>query len=58
MVVETYAWQGSQNAFFEAKNLRERLEAAARYLDVWFLLVFELIFIADAEPESLRGLLR
>jgi hypothetical protein len=49
MVVETHTLPDPQNACVEANALRERLKAAARHLDVWLLLVFELVFLADAE---------
>jgi len=43
MVVGTHTLPDPQNACAEAKVLRERLKVAARHLDVWLLLVFELV---------------
>ncbi len=43
MVVGTHTLPDPQNACAEAKTLRERLKVAARHLDVWLLLVFELV---------------
>jgi hypothetical protein len=47
MVVGTRTLPDLQNACAEAKVLRERLKVAARHLDGWLLLVFELVFLAE-----------
>jgi hypothetical protein len=55
MVVGTHTLPDLQNACAEAKVLHERLKVAARHLDVWLLLVFELVFLAETSCADLRA---
>jgi hypothetical protein len=55
MVVGTHTLPDLQSACAEAKVLHERLKVAARRLNVWLLIVFELVFLAETSCADLRA---